>query len=124
MKDQNAIQEKETKSEKWDRGRCLFLESLYKADHQLRGCSHNQKCYNELMEIREEVINIVKAMDNPHLCKQSKAGDKNNLPPVKSFNGISVVLLRGALGPSYMKDWTPEQVSEYQQYLKTSLNHT
>ena len=119
MKDQNAIQEKETKSEKWDRGRCLFLESLYKADNQLRGCSHNQKCYNELMEIREEVINIVKAMDNPHLGKPSKAGDKNNLPPVKSFNGISVVLLRGALGPSYMKDWTPEQVSEYQEYLKT-----
>ena len=118
MKDQNAIEEKETKSEKWDRGRCLFLESLYKADHQLRGCSHNQKCYNELMEIREEVIDIVKAMDNPHLGKPAKAGDKNNLPPVKAFNGISVVLLRGALGKHYMKDWTPEQITEYEEYLK------
>tara|TARA_B100001250_G_scaffold167274_1_gene144024 strand:+ start:1481 stop:1681 length:201 start_codon:yes stop_codon:yes gene_type:complete len=62
MKDQNAIQEKETKSEKWDRARSLFLESLYKADHELRGCSHNQKCYNELMEIRDEVIEHVRGM--------------------------------------------------------------
>ena len=117
MKDQNAIQEKETKWEKWDRGKSLFLESLYKADHQLRGCSHNQKCYNEMMEIRDEVIELVKTMDNPHLGKPAKAGDKNNLPPVKSFNGISVVLLRGALGPSYMKDWTEEQVREYEDWV-------
>ena len=38
--------------------------------------------------------------------------------PVKSFNGISVYLLRGALGPHYMKDWTEEQVAEYQEYVK------
>ena len=63
MKDQNPIQDNETKSEKWDRGKTLFLESLYKADHQLRGCAHNQKCYNELMEIREHVIELVKDME-------------------------------------------------------------
>ncbi len=120
MKDQNSIEEKETKSEKWERGKALFLESLYKADHQLRGCSHNQKCYNELMEIREEVIGLVKNMNNPHAGKPAKAGDKNNLPPVKSFNGISVVLLRGALGKSYMKDWTEEQVKEYEEWVGTN----
>ena len=60
MKDQNAIQDKETKSEKWDRGKSLFLESLYKADHQLRGCAHNQKCFNELMEVREHVLEYLK----------------------------------------------------------------
>ena len=37
--------------------------------------------------------------------------------PVKSFNGISVVLLRGALGPGYMKDWTEEQVKEYKDWV-------
>ena len=120
MKDQNSIEEKETKSEKWERGKALFLESLYKPDHQLRGCSHNQKCYNELMEIREEVIGLVKNMNNPHAGKPAKAGDKNNLPPVKSFNGISVVLLRGALGKSYMKDWTEEQVKEYEEWVSTN----
>ena len=62
MKDQNAIQEKETKSEKWERGKALFLESLYKADNHLRGCSHNQKCYNELMEVRAHVLEYLKTI--------------------------------------------------------------
>ena len=120
MKDQNSIEEKETKSEKWERGKALFLESLYKADHHLRGCSHNQKCFHELMEIREEVIGIVKEMNNPHAGKPLKAGDKNNLPPVKSINGISVVLLRGALGPNYMKDWSEEHIKEWEDYKSKS----
>ena len=119
MKDQNSIEEKETKSEKWERGKALFLESLYKADHHLRGCSHNQKCFHELMEIREEVIGIVKEMDNPHAPKL-KPGDKNNLPPVKSINGISVVLLRGALGSTYMKDWSEEHIKEWEDYKSKS----
>ena len=34
----------------------LFMESVHKADHRLRGCAHNQECYNELMEWREEVL--------------------------------------------------------------------
>ena len=116
MKDQNSVTETETKYEKWDRGKTLFLESLYKADHQLRGCAHNQKCFNELMEIRERIIELVKEMDNPHAPKL-KPGDKNNAPPVKSFNGISVALLRGALGHYYMKDWTEEQIKEYKDWV-------
>jgi len=118
MKDQNSIEEKETKSEKWERGKALFLESLYKADHHLRGCSHNQKCYHELMEIREEVVGIVKSMKNPH-AKPLRAGDKNDLPPVKAINGISVTLLSGALGPNYMKDWSEEHVKEWEEYLNS-----
>ena len=34
----------------------LFIESVHKADNRLRGCAHNQNCYNELMEWREEVL--------------------------------------------------------------------
>ena len=34
----------------------LFMESVHKADNRLRGCAHNQECYNELMEWRDEVI--------------------------------------------------------------------
>jgi len=44
---------------------------------------------------------------------------KKKYPPIKSFNGISVVLLGGSLGESYMKDWTPEQRKEYEEWLKT-----
>ena len=36
----------ETKQEKWERGKTLFLESVYKPDSKLRGCAHNQECYN------------------------------------------------------------------------------
>ena len=110
----------ETKQDKWERGKTLFLESVYKADDRLRGCAHNQECFHELMEIRDEVLEMVRAMPNPHLAKPAKAGDKNNLPPVKAFNGISVTLLRGALGPNYMKDWTEEQVKEYEEWVSTN----
>ena len=33
-----------------------FIESVHKADNRLRRCAHNQECYNELMEWREEVL--------------------------------------------------------------------
>ena len=116
MKDQSPVVEEESKFEKWDRGKTLFLESVHKPDNQLRSCAHNQKCYNELMEIRDMVIDLVKDIPNPHAPKL-KPGEKNN-ETVKSFNGISVTLLRGALGKSYMKDWTEDQVKEYEEYLK------
>ena len=51
--------------EKWDRGKTLMLESLHKPDDRLRGCAHNQKCYHELIEIRQQVIQMVQAMQNP-----------------------------------------------------------
>ncbi len=51
--------------EKWDRAKTLMLESLHKPDDRLRGCAHNQKCYHELMEIRDQVINMVQTMSNP-----------------------------------------------------------
>ena len=51
----------ETKQEKWERGKTLFLESVYKPDSKLRGCAHNQKCYHELMDIRSDVLNYLKS---------------------------------------------------------------
>ena len=64
MKDQNAVGD-ETSYEKWDRGRSLFLESLHKPDNALRSCAHNQKCYNELMEIKELAIEWARGLENP-----------------------------------------------------------
>jgi len=108
MKDQNSVEEVETKSEKWDRGKTLFLESLYKADHQLRGCAHNQKCYHELMEIREQIIELVKEMPNPHSPPvKIPFGKKNNIvtPTVTTPAGeISETLYSGTLGSYYDGD--------------------
>ena len=59
MKDQNAITVKETKNEKWNRGLDLYIESVHKPDNALRACAHNQKCYNELMAVREHVLEYV-----------------------------------------------------------------
>ena len=62
MKDQNSIDVPETASQKYDRALSLFTESVMKPDHDLRGCAHNQGCYDQLMEIREHVINYLKTL--------------------------------------------------------------
>ena len=62
MKDQNTIHEEETQDQKWNRGLDLYIESVHKPDPRLRGCAHNQKCYNELMAIREHVLEYVKTL--------------------------------------------------------------
>jgi len=56
MKDQGSIDAQETADQKWNRGLDIFIESVQKPDHALRGCAHNQKCYDELMEVREKVL--------------------------------------------------------------------
>jgi len=102
MKDQNSV-DSETKQEKWNRGKTLFLESVHKPDHQLRSCAHNQKCYHELMEIRDLVIGLVNEIPNPHQ-PNLKFGEKNGTitPTTETPNGdISDVLLSGALGDYY-----------------------
>jgi len=62
MKDQNAIDDNESKQDKLNRGLDIFIESVIKPDPALRQCAHNQKCYNELMEIREKVLEYLNSM--------------------------------------------------------------
>ena len=62
MHDQNSIDKNETPSEKYQRALDLFTESVLKPDHDLRSCSHNQGCYDELMEIREHVLEYLKTL--------------------------------------------------------------
>jgi hypothetical protein len=56
MKDQNPVPDNESKDVKWNRGLDLFIESVHKPDSELRQCAHNQKCYNELLEVRGVVL--------------------------------------------------------------------
>lgn len=60
MHDQNTILDNETKQEKWNRGLDLFVESVLKPDSQLRQCAHNQLCYHELMDVRDDVLDYLK----------------------------------------------------------------
>ena len=62
MKDQNSITEKETQREKYNRGLDIFIESVQKPDSSLRACAHNQKCFNELIEVRESVLEHLKTL--------------------------------------------------------------
>ena len=46
----------ESDHDKWDRSKTLLLESLYEPNTKLRGCAHNQGCFDELMEVRTHVL--------------------------------------------------------------------
>ena len=97
---------KETELEKWDRGKTLLLESLYKPDSKLRGCAYNQNCYDEMMEIRDQVIELVRHMVNPH-APSLEFGKKNNHiePTVTTPAGeISETLYNGTLGSYYDRE--------------------
>ena len=61
MKDQASVGE-ESPAIKYDRALSLFTESVLKPDHDLRGCAHNQGCYEQLMEIREHVLEYLKTL--------------------------------------------------------------
>jgi hypothetical protein len=62
MHDQNSIRTNETDAEKYQRALDLFTESVMKPDSDLRGCAYNQGCYEDLMEIREHVLEYLKTL--------------------------------------------------------------
>jgi len=61
MQDQGSIP-KEDQDERWNRALDIFIESVHKPDSKLRGCAHNQKCYNELMWVRDEIISHLQTL--------------------------------------------------------------
>ncbi len=65
MKDQKSLDETLTPFERWDAAHSIFLESLMKPDNHLRSCAYNQQCYDDLMQIRDQVIDMTKNMHNP-----------------------------------------------------------
>ena len=65
MKDQKSLDESPTPYESWDRAKVILLESLFKPDHHLRSCAHNQECIDDVLQIRDQVIEYVQNMSNP-----------------------------------------------------------
>ena len=37
----------------------LMIESVLKPDSKLRGCAHNQDCYEELMQWRQKMLDLL-----------------------------------------------------------------
>ena len=62
MKDQNTINTQETEDIRWNRGLDLFIESVHKPDDKLRSCAHNQNCYDELMGVKDKVLEYLKTL--------------------------------------------------------------
>ena len=61
MRDQASVGD-ETPSIKYQRALALFTESVMKPDPDLRGCAYNQGCYDDLMEIREHVLEYLRTL--------------------------------------------------------------
>ena len=61
MRDQGSVG-KESPEIKYDRALALFMESVMEPNHKLRGCAHNQKCFDELMEVREHVLDYLQTL--------------------------------------------------------------
>jgi hypothetical protein len=59
MKDQNNIPGPMSDQERWNRALDLFVESVHKPDADLRNCAHNQQCYSELMQVRQNVLRLL-----------------------------------------------------------------
>ena len=62
MHDQGSVTKDESPSVKYQRALDLFTESVLKPDHNLRGCAYNQGCYEDLMEIREHVLEYLRTL--------------------------------------------------------------
>ena len=41
----------------------LMIESVLKPDPKLRGCAYNQNCYDELMEWRQKMLDMLYSYD-------------------------------------------------------------
>ena len=87
MHDQNSIDQSETPAQKYQRALDLFTESVLKPDHDLRSCSHNQKCFDELMEIREHVLEYLKTLKEvTHHTNPDESDDLETAKLIESKN--------------------------------------
>jgi len=49
----------------------LMIESVIKPDHRLRGCAYNQECYDELMEWRERMLELLYSYEKNGIPSQA-----------------------------------------------------
>ena len=91
MKDQGSVGKNESPAVKYDRALALFTESVMKPDHDLRGCAYNQGCFNELMEIREHVLNYLSTLkstqnfENPDAVSYTESEKLEKTAPLSKW---------------------------------------
>ena len=95
--------------EKWDRAKTLVLESLHKPDDKLRGCAHNQQCYYEMIEIRNQVIEMVQNMSNPRPFV-----DERPQIPTLAENTVPVESYVESKSYEYAADITLQDIARFQ----------
>ncbi len=49
----------------------LMIESVHKPDSRLRGCAYNQGCYDELMEWRQKMLDLLYSYEKHGISTQS-----------------------------------------------------
>jgi hypothetical protein len=49
----------------------LMIESVIKPDSRLRGCAYNQGCYDELMEWRQKMLDLLYSYETDGIPTQS-----------------------------------------------------
>ena len=103
MHDQNSIDKSETDAEKYQRALDLFTESVLKPDHTLRGCAYNQGCYEDLMEIREHVLEYLKTLKE--VTHHTHADESDELESEKLMAAKDRVIIESK--PYYPNDQKP-----------------
>jgi len=52
----------------------LMIESVLKPDERLRGCAYNQGCYDELMDWRQKMLDLLYSYEKDGISPQSSTG--------------------------------------------------
>ena len=105
MRDQASVGE-ETPAIKYDRALALFTESVLAPDHQLRGCAHNQGCFDELMEIREHVLEYLKTLrEVTHHTNPDESDDLETAKLIEVKDRVAVDMIQAEVDMINKMPW-------------------
>ena len=90
---------KETPAIKYDRALTLFQESVLEPNHQLRSCAHNQGCFDELMEIREHILEYLKTLRE--VTHHVNADESDQLESEKLMTAKTMQFMRSNIPSRY-----------------------
>ena len=98
MRDQTSVGE-ETPEIKYDRALSLFTRSVLEPNHKLRGCAHNQGCYDELMEIRKHVLEYLKTLRE--VTHHTNPDESDEIESQKVMNAKTMEFMRNNIPSRY-----------------------